>query len=305
MSDPVAVVETDPEEAFAALADETRVAILRALWDPENKAAERRGWPSLSFSALREAADVADSGQFNYHLDTLRGRYVRKSEAGYMLTPAGRQVIGAVLSGSFTLEGSIPAQDFGEPCQLCGGDQTFRYEDCHVVVECEDCAFRSDGDVPPRVLEGLDSADVQRVAYRYMEAKAVLPRRGFCPYCEGRVTPALLHLEDLFPPDESPPAAWQDLPMVRYGCPRCATDLKMDLASAVLEEPAVVAFHHDHGIDVRAAEWLKRTSMDPDSARFVEDAAAAAAVTFEAGGETLTVEVDAHLEVVRTEREPA
>ena len=52
--DETRLVETaDPEEAFAALSDGTRVEILRVLWDADDP---------LPFSELREAVGVWDLG---------------------------------------------------------------------------------------------------------------------------------------------------------------------------------------------------------------------------------------------------
>lgn len=71
-----------PGEAFAALGNETRLEILRALGDVERP---------LSFSALHDRVEMQDSSQVNYHLDKLVGHFVGKSEEGYSLTRAGRR----------------------------------------------------------------------------------------------------------------------------------------------------------------------------------------------------------------------
>jgi hypothetical protein len=60
----------DPERAFRLLSDETRVGILRGLWEASNDA--------VSFSELRERVGTPDSGQFNYHLGKLREHFVSK-----------------------------------------------------------------------------------------------------------------------------------------------------------------------------------------------------------------------------------
>ncbi|MFW5935339.1 MAG: DUF7347 domain-containing protein, partial [Halolamina sp.] len=48
--------EADPTDALAVLADETRVAILRALAEADEP---------LPFSELRRRADIRDPGRFN------------------------------------------------------------------------------------------------------------------------------------------------------------------------------------------------------------------------------------------------
>ncbi|WP_459193611.1 DUF7347 domain-containing protein [Halosimplex sp. J119] len=77
--DPAAVSDT-----FTLLSNETRVRILAALADADAEA--------VRFSDLRTRVDVTDSGQFNYHLDRLRGELVAKTDDGYALTESGRAV---------------------------------------------------------------------------------------------------------------------------------------------------------------------------------------------------------------------
>ncbi|MFC7139462.1 hypothetical protein ACFQMA_06365 [Halosimplex aquaticum] len=78
-ADPAAVSDT-----FTLLSNETRVRILAALADADEE--------TVRFSDLRTRVDVTDSGQFNYHLDRLRGDLVAKTDDGYALTESGRAV---------------------------------------------------------------------------------------------------------------------------------------------------------------------------------------------------------------------
>jgi hypothetical protein len=75
-------------EALALLTDETRRAIVEALW--------AAGDPPLPFSALRRQSGVDESARFNYHLTQLLGRYVREADDGYELTRRGEQFVGAL-----------------------------------------------------------------------------------------------------------------------------------------------------------------------------------------------------------------
>jgi hypothetical protein len=107
MTDPAEVKEIPPADAFSLLGHELRIGIVRALW--------RAGDDEVSFSKLRERAGMPDSGQFNYHLGELVGTFVRESEEaeGYELTYAGRQVIGAILDGTYTKRASLDAFEIG------------------------------------------------------------------------------------------------------------------------------------------------------------------------------------------------
>jgi DNA-binding transcriptional ArsR family regulator len=89
-----------PSEAFQTLADETRVTVLVELL-----AAERAGATPRSFSELQRAVDAESSAGFAYHLRQLTGHFVRKGEAGYVLTTAGRRAAEAIVAGTFTGDG--------------------------------------------------------------------------------------------------------------------------------------------------------------------------------------------------------
>jgi AcrR family transcriptional regulator len=79
------------------LSNETRLAILPALWETYDPHAERNAVP---FSELRDRVGIRQGGQFNYHLEQLLGHFVRKGDDGYKLRQAARHVVQAVLSGT-------------------------------------------------------------------------------------------------------------------------------------------------------------------------------------------------------------
>jgi DNA-binding transcriptional ArsR family regulator len=112
----------DPVEAFDALADETRLAILRALADHQR---ERPDDPALSFTELRKRAGVEDSGLFNYHLEKLLGRFVRDTGAGYELGYRGERVL-----RSPTVEEDATGSDAG--CPVCGEEKCNRSIHIHL-----------------------------------------------------------------------------------------------------------------------------------------------------------------------------
>jgi DNA-binding transcriptional ArsR family regulator len=75
------VDDTDTvSDAFAALGDETRVDVLRALVDARR---ENPDDPEVSFSELQARVGVEDSGRFDDHLGKLRGRYVESEDGAY------------------------------------------------------------------------------------------------------------------------------------------------------------------------------------------------------------------------------
>jgi DNA-binding transcriptional ArsR family regulator len=72
--------ESEPVETFSLLANEDRLAILKAVVH-----ADERGETPLSFSTLREAVDIRDSGRFSYHLRELTDHFLTHSADGYSL----------------------------------------------------------------------------------------------------------------------------------------------------------------------------------------------------------------------------
>lgn len=104
----------DPVEAFAVLADETRLDILRTLAEADEP---------LSFSRLRDRVGVRDSGRFSYHLRQLREYFVRETDGGYELGHAGSRVVAATGARSDQFDsGAEAAADADAACPVCGDD---------------------------------------------------------------------------------------------------------------------------------------------------------------------------------------
>lgn len=108
-------------EAFAILSNETRLEIVRVLLEADGmnhcSSWEKSASP-LSYSELQEAAGVSDNGNFNYHLNELQPYLVSKSDGGYELTSAGKQLSQAAL----LVSGRLPESQSGSKslCPFCG-----------------------------------------------------------------------------------------------------------------------------------------------------------------------------------------
>lgn len=102
--------DLSPDEAFVALGDETRIQALQVLGRSE---------PPLSFTDLRKRVGMSDPGQFNYHLDNLRGHFVRQVGDDYALRESGSRVVQAVLSGSVTGSTVLEPTSLQAPCPYC------------------------------------------------------------------------------------------------------------------------------------------------------------------------------------------
>ncbi len=192
-------------EAFEALANETRLAALLALWEEHEPFADDT---AVSFGELRRRVGMSDPGQFHYHLDKLVGLYVVRSDDGYSLNGAGQSLVQAVVAGVGIEEPTFETTVEDLDCPVCGATPSYEYEDGYVVGRCPECAERSaDGGVAS---EGgfqrfsFDPAGVMsRSPIDVLEAnsiqtmwEAAMRTAGVCPQCSGSVEAELLVCDD-------------------------------------------------------------------------------------------------------------
>jgi hypothetical protein len=286
------ITTDETEEAFTALADSTRLAILRTLWERDDGVA--------TFTELREALGMRDSGQFNYHLDQLTGRFVTKTDAGYELTLAGQLVYGSILSGAYSKETSFGPIPLSNPCPACGGSRTLTYADETVKVECDSCDIAPSAGVPPGVFAGYDREDVPAVANRYFRTIVQQANNGFCWYCEGKTTPTVVLMNELVEDTVEHPGKGDELPVVQYGCDRCGNSLTVNLGNSLLANPAVVSFYYDRGINVQETSLWEFATWNTDRTRLLDPDPLRARVSYHAGGERFDLVVDEGLSVVDT-----
>ena len=276
-----------PSEAFALVGDETRVAILEALWHVEEPA---------QFSTLYEMADTDTSAQFNYHLDQLTGHFVRKIAEGYELRTAGERVVQAVVEGSFNAHPNLDPFETGDECTRCGDTLLATYEDEKLRIDCPECS-RTHGEYsfPPggligREQEAILSAFNQRVRHLHCLAKD-----GVCPECSGRMQTAIVREGD----------CCLDVDLrAEYTCLQCQHSLCSAIGLALLDQSPVVAFYRDHGVDIGTTPYWQLDWCVSDDAVSVESTDPwRIAVTIPLAAEALTVTLDGELGVVDTQRQ--
>ena len=301
MEQPQFVERTEPEAVFGLLSDDNRVGILRALWSDG----------PMTFSELRGAVGIEDSGQFNYHLDKLVGQFVRREDTGYELTAAGRQVNGAIEAGSYTASGSVEPILLDRQCPACDGTRTFHYESEVARVECDSCAVLAEYTVPPSVFVGCDREEIPDIAGAYLRAIIRRLHTGFCSQCDGPVQGEVCRLSESRgwePPEDEqvedePPDDPDSIPIVQYDCLQCGLQPTSGLSYSLLDNPVVVGFYHDRGVDIRERSLWDIATLDAASERVESTDPFRARTTFTAGAEELTVTVDAEMRVVETEIE--
>lgn len=223
------------EPGFEVLADPKRLDILRTLTeqlrdDPED--------PTIGFSDLRREVGVRDSGNFNYHLDRLRGRFVRKTDGGYRITAAGMKVVGAALAGVYAGGDELDSTSIDHDCPVCDRGLTATYEDGLLTVACpNDHQFRNPlppGSVDERGLEALVELATMRT-HQNLEMAV----EGTCPLCNARLE------WSAGPPFDSEFAHFVNQ------CSRCGAMIEVPVVAALLTHPTVIGFYDDHGIDAR------------------------------------------------------
>jgi hypothetical protein len=268
---PAEDVETDPaaapapSDAFQALAGEPRTAVLRALADDE----------PVRFADLHAATDVDTSAGFAYHLRQLDGQFVRQREdEAYELTTAGRAAVRAIESGAFTERVDRDRVELAENCPFCGvAALAAGVADSVTRIACEACdASILDLALPPSGYAARDAEDVPAAIDAYHRRRIETFAEGLCADCGAPVS-AAIEPAATAPDAANGPAESDDGLRVQaaFDCSACGTDLRCPIALTVLDHPAVVAFFHDHGLDVRerplwnvGPEWSERVlSRDP------------------------------------------
>lgn len=287
-TDDESVLEPDESaDAFGALAAPIRVEILRALWNTPGREA--------TFSQLRDAVGVADSGRFNYHLGQLTDDFLLKTDDGYRPTVAGASVIGSLYAGAYDRGDAIETVPVAEPCSFCGGDRTFSYDDEEAVVTCDGCDVVTNARVPAGVFADADPGEYPVLLRRYLRSKFRQLDDGFCVHCEGRIE-ANLWVGDDGHPTLAP------LPTANYDCHRCGSAYATDLGTALTSRPPVVGFFNDHAVDVRTAPLARFRATTAEAAETRSEDPPEACVRYEAGDEGLELVVDGSLDVISVER---
>lgn len=297
MNDPTLLDKVDPDEVFGLLADETRVSILQALWEADGTRA--------TFSELRRAVGMPDSGQFNYHLDKLVGRFLTKTDDGYALTQAGKQINGAIEAGAYTMDASIDPIPLERACVNCGGTRTLHYEEESVAVRCDSCPIRYDFVVPAGVFVGANRSAIPDLASRYLRTSFYQISQGFCSFCMGRVEPSVKPTADVIGPDSDLPEGigkeFGKIPVAQFDCLQCGATITTGLDFVFLDHPAVAGFYHDHGINLQERSIWELTSLHPDQTQIRSADPFRAEITFTIGTNSRSIVVDQRLDVIDIE----
>lgn len=299
-----------PGDAFAVLGNEHRIQILQALGEADR---------ALPFSELYDRVDVRDSGNFSYHLDQLKGHFVRQGEDGYVLRQAGRRVVEAILSGAVTESPVVEPTEIEKPCSYCGTPIVLVYQEEQVRKYCSDCrgtygrrrdpgeamvpadyGYLGSLDLPSAGVHQRSPMEVLEAAYTWSLHEHFAWAAGVCPRCSASVEHTLRLCKDHDASGQSCPHCDGTYAVhVVYRCPTCYSDHEGMFANHLLTCPELLLFLIAHDVNplsppptrFSAAVWVYEEEVmqtDPFRARF----------TFTVDGDSLTLEVDDELTVV-------
>lgn len=286
-------------DAFELLANETRLAILLALWDAYETFS---GDGLLKFSELRERVGMPDSGQFNYHLEKLEGQFVSGTKEGYRLHPVGRKITRAVIAGVGLEDETLEPTELGIPCPVCDAPTAITYQDGRLFQVCTDCGgkYKTTDEFPPGTLftwrlnpAGLSNRtpeEVYAAASLGMLQQTLGMIEGVCPECSGAVDCYLEVCDDHEPgaDDVCPTCGRRAEVLAFYECTVCKFGIGGAPSSFISQHPAVIAFYYEHGINFQY-------NLDFETVKRVLELGEAHEQTLESK-EPLRIRVTAHCE---------
>lgn len=269
-----------PDEAFAVLGDETRMAILRRLGEADEP---------LSFSELRDRVGMRDSGQFNYHLGKLTDHFVRQSDNGYRLRQSGRRVVQAVMSGAVTETPEIELTRIEESCHYCESQLAVRYHEGRISLYCTGCdgAYGTDsandevpdeygyiGDLllPPAGVQNRSPQAVVGAGWMWANFEVMSMTADLCPRCSASVEIDTEvcddHVRDVA---LCPNCDRRNAVYLIAECPNCSHGFGGGPAIALATEPALLQLLLNHGLNPITPDPTERMRINRVHEAFTEE----------------------------------
>ena len=303
-----------PDEAFALVADETRLEILRTL--------AAAGEP-LAFSTLFERNDYDTRSNFSYHLGKLEGHFVSRTDEGYALRQAGRRVVEAVISGTVTDDPVVRRAPTDRQCPFCSAPIEVSYEQERVEMYCSECAgvFRPEDSgeqfatdfgtlgaisLPPAGVRGRTPTELKDAADVWTNLDVLATSAGVCSRCSGTIEHSVTVCEN-HDASEGVCDRCDRRYAVRFEveCAACHYDNSGIAVVCLLAETELLAFLTEYGMNPLVPETRERApgmlanygeevrSLDP----------LRVALTFTVDDDALTLTIDDDVSVVDVTRD--
>jgi hypothetical protein len=248
-------------EAFALLGDETRLAILLALWEEYDPHASENAVP---FTRIFDRLDYDDPGNLRYHLEQLRGQFLRQQAAGegYELRETGMKLVRAVIAGAGVGDATIEPTEIDQPCLLCGARTVISYRDGCLFWACTECegptpeatdvdGFLSATPFDAAGLTGRTPREIRLASIATARKKKQIMFDGFCPDCSGAVEGWLDVCSDHGSDGICESCGKTYAVWARFKCQVCKRHDISSPKTLALFHPAVVSFYDDHGVSIR------------------------------------------------------
>ncbi|SDK84244.1 winged helix-turn-helix domain-containing protein [Natronorubrum texcoconense] len=280
----------DPADAFALIGNETRLAILEALWAADDR--------PVAFSELRREVGMRDSAQFNYHLQKLLGQFVVGSEDGYDFKHAGEKVVRSVIAGSFNEHPTIDPFPVEGSCVACGGPLEARYRDERLAIGCRDCGHgHGEYGFPPGGLNDRTRDEVAAAFDQRVKHLHCLAADGVCPECSGRVESHVVEDDD---------CCLGATVRIDHECVQCGHTLCSAPGLRLLDHSQVVGFHRERGVSLdERPYWTLPWCVSDEYTTVVDRDPIRLRVRVPLEGDELRATLDADLEVLETTVESA
>lgn len=309
--------------AFALLANETRLNILLAIWEAHELHDDDN---TVAFSQIFDRVDHDDPGNVRYHLEKLKGPFIRQhtERGGYELRIPAQKLVRAVIAGTGTLDQKLEPTEVDQACPLCDAPTTVSYREGILFWSCTECGGVSPGDSPPgeptavgplSALPFDPAGIVDRTPEELRAATIVLGQRelrsmfdGICPACSGAV-------DGWFEccPDHNSTGACEDCGLTFphsawFQCRTCEHYLTSMPHRLALLHPAVVSLYDDHGVSTRVRvddfEHARRIYdlMLEHDVEIVAEEPARVAVTASMDGDTVRLIFDETMSVINVHR---
>lgn len=296
------------DEAFAALSNEVRIDILRVLGEANEP---------LLFSELFERVNYEPASNFNYHLDQLVGQFVNKTEHGYELTWAGKNIVRtAIVAGIVTDDPTIEPVETSLECPLCSSPIELLYANQTMRARCTHCvglgpAFgRTERHLiafpfPPSGIVDRTPEDALRAAVTYVFHDLVSLQANVCPVCSGPVesVSALCEDHEYSSTDGCSSCGKYHMSIYSYSCSWCSFTFHVPAPLAVLTNPDIMAFFHENGIESRFWLWNSFIQGFSITEEVIGQDPFRLRLTVSSDGDKIHVDVDESLETLEVERE--
>lgn len=227
--------DIEPHEAFSILSDPNRFDIIRVIAEAERE--------TLPYNELYNRSNFDDSGQFTYHLRRLVGPFLHKADEGYGLRHAAKIVYRLAVSGLLSDRAEAKITTVDGTCAQCGAEQLAAiYEGDRFWIRCEACERRvTVAPFPPQALLNYEAERAPTAFDRYTMGTVYRAAENVCPWCASPLTPSLVSADEGWPAVD-----W----VIHRTCDHCQGWIYTRIHDLLRFHPAVIAFYHEHGVDI-------------------------------------------------------